>query len=314
MDKKQLKRIKNRKGFIAALDQNSSRIPDILKKYGISEVEYNSEEEMYNFVHEMRTRIISSPGFTSEHILGVILSEHTMNNKIKGKFTADYLWENKGILSILKVDQDKEEKENDVQLMKPLTNLDYILSEAKRQNVFGVKIHSVIYGANKDGIKDIVSQQFQYGKKIYDAGFIPLLEIEIDNHSENKAESEKILKTEIMKHLKFLDEEVFMFRVSIPAKPNFYKAVTENPNVLGVVALLEGYTQEDAVNKLANNDNMIAGFSKALLKNLHVDQDDEKFHSVLKAAAEKIYQISLSYVLYLHPIATTQLIPITNKL
>lgn len=314
MDKKQLKRIKNGKGFIFTFDQNSGRIPDVLKNYGISEVEYDSKKEMYNHVNEMRTRIISSPGFTSEHILGVILSEHTMNNKIKGKFTADYLWEDKGILSILKVDQGSEEMENGVQLMKPMTKLDYLLLEAKKQNIFGTKMRSVIHSANKEGIKDIVSQQFLYGEKIYDKGFIPILEIEIGIHSEDKVAIEKILKAEIMKQLEFLDEEVFMLRILIPDIPDFYKEITEHPNILGVVALLEDYTQEVAVNKLANNDNMIASFSKALLKNLHIDQNDEKFNSVLKAATEKIYQISISYVLYLHPISTTQLIPITNKL
>lgn len=294
MDKKQLELMKNGQGFIAAMDQSGGSTPGALEGYGISEDEYNSEEEMFNFIHGMRTRVITSPAFTSEHILGAILFKHTMNNKMEGKFTADYLWEDKGILPILKVDQGKEEKKNGVQLMKPMTKLDDLLAEAEKYNIFGTKMRSVIYSANEKGIKDIVAQQFEYGKKIYEAGFIPILEPEIDIDSEDKVESEKILRTEIMKHLKELEEETFMFKVSLPEKPDFYKEIIEHPNVLRVVALSGGYSQEDAVNKLAKNHNMIASFSRALLQDLHVDQKDEEFDSVLKAAIEKIYQASIT--------------------
>ncbi len=294
MDKKQLELMKNGQGFIAAMDQSGGSTPGALEGYGISEDEYNSEEEMFNFIHGMRTRVITSPAFTSEHILGAILFKHTMNNKMEGKFTADYLWEDKGILPILKVDQGKEEKKNGVQLMKPMTKLDDLLAEAEKYNIFGTKMRSVIYSANEKGIKDIVAQQFEYGRKIYEAGFIPILEPEIDIDSEDKVESEKILRTEIMKHLKELEEETFMFKVSLPDKPNFYKEIIEHPNVLRVVALSGGYSQEDAVNKLAKNHNMIASFSRALLQDLHVDQKDEEFDSVLKAAIEKIYQASIT--------------------
>lgn len=314
MDKKQLNIIRDGKGFIAVFDQVGEVIPDILERYGISKDEYNTEKEMFNLINEMRTRIITSPGFSSEHIVGVILSEHTMNNKIKGKFTANYLWENKRILSILKIDQGREDKDNGVQLMKPMSNLDELLAEAKKQKIFGIKMHSVIYSANKKGIREIVAQQFEYGKRIYEAGFIPILEPEIKVHSEDKAESEKILKAEIMKKLEGLNQEKFMIRVAVPDKPNFYEEIIKHPNILRVIALLENYSQEEAVNKLAKNDNLLASFSKALLHNLHVNQNDEKFNSVLKEVSEKIYQASISYVLYLHPIATTQLIPITNKL
>ncbi|MFW5873733.1 MAG: fructose bisphosphate aldolase [Bacillota bacterium] len=294
MDKKQLELMKNGQGFIAAMDQSGGSTPGALEGYGISEDEYNSEEEMFNFIHGMRTRVITSPAFTSEHILGAILFKHTMNNKMEGKFTADYLWEDKGILPILKVDQGKEEKKNGVQLMKPMTKLDDLLAEAEKYNIFGTKMRSVIYSANEKGIKDIVAQQFEYGRKIYEAGFIPILEPEIDIDSEDKVESEKILRTEIMKHLKELEEETFMFKVSLPEKPDFYKEIIEHPNVLRVVALSGGYSQEEAVNKLAKNHNMIASFSRALLQDLHVDQKDEEFDSVLKAAIEKIYQASIT--------------------
>lgn len=294
MDKKQLDLMKNGKGFIAALDQSGGSTPGALEGYGIPEHEYDTEEEMFNLIHEMRTRVITSPAFSSEHILGAILFKHTMNNKMEGKFTADYLWEDKGILPILKVDQGKEDKENGVQLMKPMTKLDDLLAEAEKHNIFGTKMRSVIHSANEKGIKDIVAQQFEYGKKIYDAGFIPILEPEINIHSEDKAESEKIMKAEIMKHLEGLDDETFMFKISLPDEPGFYKEVIEHPNVLRVVALSGGYSQKDAVDKLAKNHNMIASFSRALLQDLHVDQDDEEFNSVLKAATEKIYQASIT--------------------
>ncbi len=294
MDKKQLDLMKNGKGFIAALDQSGGSTPGALEGYGIPEHEYDTEEEMFNLIHEMRTRVITSPAFSSEHILGAILFKHTMNNKMEGKFTADYLWEDKGILPILKVDQGKEDKENGVQLMKPMTKLDDLLAEAEKHNIFGTKMRSVIHSANEEGIKDIVAQQFEYGKKIYDAGFIPILEPEINIHSEDKAESEKIMKAEIMKHLEGLDDETFMFKISLPDEPDFYKEVIEHPNVLRVVALSGGYSQKDAVDKLAKNHDMIASFSRALLQDLHVDQDDEEFNSVLKAATEKIYQASIT--------------------
>lgn len=294
MDKKQLDLMKNGQGFIAAMDQSGGSTPGALEGYGISEDEYNTEEEMFNFIHGMRTRVITSPAFTSQHILGAILFKHTMNNKMEGKFTADYLWEKKGILPILKVDQGKEEKKNGVQLMKPMTKLDELLAEAKKYNIFGTKMRSVIHRANEKGIKEIVAQQFKYGKKIYDAGFIPILEPEIDIHSGDKAESEEIMKAEIMKHLENLNDESYIFKVSLPDKPDFYKEIIEHPNVLRVVALSGGYSQEDAVNKLSENHNMIASFSRALLQDLHVDQKDEKFNSVLKAAIEKIYQASIT--------------------
>lgn len=294
MDKKQLELMKNGQGFIAAMDQSGGSTPGALEGYGISEDEYNTDEEMFNFIHGMRTRVITSPAFSSEHILGAILFKHTMNNKMEGKYTADYLWEKKGILPILKVDQGKEEKKDGVQLMKPMTKLDELLAEAEKHNIFGTKMRSVIHSANEKGIKDIVAQQFEYGKKIYDAGFIPILEPEIDIHSQDKAESEKILKAEIIKHLEKLDQERYIFKVSLPDMPDFYKEIIEHPNVLRVVALSGGYSQEDAVNKLAKNHNMIASFSRALLQDLHVDQKDEKFNSVLAAAIDKIYQASVT--------------------
>lgn len=294
MDQKQLDLMKNGKGFIAALDQSGGSTPGALEGYGIAQDEYETEEEMFDLIHAMRTRVITSPSFTSEHILGAILFKHTMNNKMKGKYTADYLWEEKGILPILKVDQGKEKKKNGVQLMKPMTELDDLLAEARKYNVFGTKMRSVIHSANPQSIKEIVAQQFEYGKKIYDAGFIPILEPEVNIHSEDKAESEKILKDEIMKLLRDLDDEKLMFKLSIPSEADFYKEVIEHPNVVRVVALSGGYSQKDAVDKLAENHNMIASFSRALLQDLHVDQSDKEFDKVLKDAIVKIYEASIT--------------------
>ncbi len=294
MNKKQIDLMKNGKGFIAAMDQSGGSTPGALDGYGIEEDEYKTDEEMFNLVHEMRTRVITSPAFSSENILGAILFKHTMNNKMEGKYTADYLWNEKGILPILKVDQGKENKENGVQLMKPMTKLDDLLAEAEKHNIFGTKMRSVIHSANPKGIKDIVAQQFEYGKKIYDAGFIPILEPEVNIYSEDKLESEKILKKEILKLLQDLDDEQYIFKLSIPSQANFYQEIIAHPNVVRVVALSGGYSQEDAINKLSENHNMIASFSRALLQDLYVDQSKEEFDKVLKAAVIKIYKASIT--------------------
>ncbi|MGM0499073.1 MAG: fructose bisphosphate aldolase [Bacillota bacterium] len=294
MIQKQIDLMKNGKGFIAALDQSGGSTPGALEGYGIAEAEYETEEEMFDLIHAMRTRVITSPSFSSEHILGAILFKQTMNNKMEGKYTADYLWEEKGILPILKVDQGTENKKNGVQLMKPMTKLDQLLAEAKKYNIFGTKMRSIIHQANPEGIKDIAAQQFEYGKKIYEAGFIPILEPEVNIKSDDKIESEKILKEEILKLLQDLDDEQYIFKLSIPSQANFYQEIIEHPNVVRVVALSGGYSQEAAVNKLAENHNMIASFSRALLQDLRVDQSDEEFDKTLKDAVVKIYKASIT--------------------
>lgn len=294
MDKKQIELMKKAKGFIAAMDQSGGSTPGALADYGIAETEYESDKEMFELVHKMRTRVITSPSFSSDHILAAILFKHTMNNKMKGKYTAEYLWQQKGILPILKVDQGKKEIENGVQLMKPMTELDNLLEEAKKHNIFGTKMRSVIHSANPQGIKEIVAQQFEYAKKIYEAGFIPILEPEVNITSEDKLESEKILKEEILKLLENLEDEQYIFKLSIPTQPDFYKEIIKNPNVVRVVALSGGYSQKDAVDKLAKNHNMIASFSRALLQDLTVDQSDEEFDQVLQDAIAKIYQASIT--------------------
>lgn len=294
MNRKQVDLMKNGRGFIAAMDQSGGSTPGALAGYGIKETEYQTEAEMFELVHAMRTRVITSPSFSSDHILGAILFKHTMNNKMEGKYTAEYLWQEKGILPILKVDQGKEEIENGVQLMKPMTELDDLLQEAKEHNIFGTKMRSVIHSANLNGIKEITAQQFEYGKKIFDAGFIPILEPEVNIKSEDKLESEKILKEEILKLLENLDYEQYIFKLSIPTQPDFYHEIIDHPNVVRVVALSGGYSQEEAVDKLAKNHNMIASFSRALLQDLKVNQSDEEFDQVLQDAVAKIYQASIT--------------------
>jgi len=295
MNKKQYDVMKNDDGFIAALDQSGGSTPGALEGYGISEDEYDSTEEMFDLIHQMRTRVISSPAFTSEHIIGAILFKQTMERKVEGRYTADYLWDEKGIVPILKVDQGKEDKKNGVQLMKEMTELDDLLKKAKKYKIFATKMRSVIHSADADGIKEIVAQQFEYGKRISEAGFVPILEPEVNIHSEDKAECEKIMKEEIMKNMKDLkDDHIIIFKLTLPSKPDFYKELIEHPNVLRAAALSGGYSQKEAVDKLAENHGMTASFSRALLQDLNVEQSDEEFDKVLKGAIDKIYKASIT--------------------
>lgn len=295
MNKKQYNVMKNNKGFIAALDQSGGSTPGALEGYGIAEDQYENTEEMFDLIHQMRTRVVTSPAFSSEHILGAILFKQTMERKVKGKYTADYLWEEKGIVPILKVDQGKEDEKNGVQLMKEMTELDDLLNKAKKYNIFATKMRSVIHSADAQGIKDIVTQQFKYGKIISEAGFIPILEPEVNIHSDDKAECERIMKEEINKNMKDLDDDhIIIFKLSLPTETNLFKELIEHPNVLRVAALSGGYSQKEAVAKLEKNKGMIASFSRALLQELHVDQSDEEFDKVLKEAVNKIYKASIS--------------------
>lgn len=295
MNKKQKEIMKNGKGFIAALDQSGGSTPKALRGYGISEDQYENEEEMFNLVHEMRTRIVTSPAFTSEHILAAILFEQTMDRKVEGKHTGDYLWEEKGIIPILKVDKGLADLEEGVQLMKPITDLDSKLKRAKERNIFGTKMRSVIKEANTEGIKKIVEQQFEYGKKIVEGGLVPILEPEVDIKSKDKGESEKILKEEILKHLDKLDEDqILMFKLSLPDEDDFYTEIIKHPQVMRVVALSGGYSREVAVEKLRKNHNLIASFSRALLEGLDVGQDEDEFNNMIRNSIEKIYEASIT--------------------
>lgn len=289
-----LNRMKHDLGFIAALDQSGGSTPKALAQYGVAKESYNTDEEMFNLVHEMRTRIIKSPAFSSDKILGTILFEMTMDRQIDGLYTADYLWNVKGILPFLKIDKGLEDLENGVQLMKPIHNLDALLQRALLRNIFGTKMRSVIKEANYDGIKEIVKQQFDYALEIAKTGLVPILEPEIDIHMENKKEAENILKKEIFKHLELLSYEVkLMFKLTIPTIDNFYEDLMHYPNVVRVVALSGGYTRDEANTLLAKNHGLIASFSRALLEGLSATQDDLTFNDTLSNSIQSIYDASI---------------------
>ncbi|UQZ73894.1 fructose bisphosphate aldolase [Niallia circulans] len=289
----QLERMKTEKGFIAALDQSGGSTPKALLHYGVPESAYTNDEEMFDLVHKMRTRIITSPAFNSEYILGAILFEQTMDSKIEGMYTADYLAQKKDILPFLKIDKGLADQANGVQLMKPIPDLDEILRRANERNIFGTKMRSLIKEANRDGIKEVVEQQFEIGKQIIAAGLVPIIEPEVDIYSQDREQSEAILKEELLKHLDDLNEnENVMLKLSIPAIANTYKELTTHPRVVRVVALSGGYSREEANQKLKENDNIIASFSRALSEELNVNQSEEEFNQSLKEAVSSIYEAS----------------------
>lgn len=295
MNNEQLNRMHSGKGFIAALDQSGGSTPKALAQYGIQESSFSNDEEMYTLVHEMRTRIIKSPAFDSEYILGAILFENTMDRKIDGLWTADYLWEKKQIVPFLKVDKGLADLANGVQLMKPISNLDELLTRAVERNVFGTKMRSVIKEANAAGIREVVEQQFAVGIQIFKKGLIPIIEPEVDIYSADKEKSEEILKEEILKQLKSLDKDVkVMLKLSIPTVNDFYKELMPNPNVVRVVALSGGYSREDANDRLAQNSGLIASFSRALSEGLSADQSDNDFNNTLKHTIKAIYDASIT--------------------
>ncbi|MER2057992.1 MAG: fructose bisphosphate aldolase [Niallia sp.] len=289
----QLERMKNAKGFIAALDQSGGSTPKALLNYGVPESAYTNETEMFDKVHQMRTRIITSPAFDSKYILGAILFEQTMDSKIEGMYTADYLAEKKGIVPFLKIDKGLAEPSNGVQLMKPITDLEEILQHAKERHIFGTKMRSVIKEANSESIKAVVDQQFEIGKQIIAAGLVPIIEPEVDITSPDKEQSEEILKETLLTHLNGLKEdENVMLKLSIPTVANTYKELTLHPRVVRVVALSGGYSREEANQKLKENDNIIASFSRALSEELNVNQSEEEFNAALKEAVTSIFEAS----------------------
>src|SRR5699024_3862906 len=245
-------------------------------------------------IHYMRKRIITNQYFNNEKIIVAILFEQTIDRKIDGLYIGDYLWNEKGIVPFLKVDQGLAREENGVQLMNPLTNLDQLLKRAKERNIFGTKMRSLIKTVDPKGIKDIVDQHFEIGQKIYDAGLIPILEPEVDINSPTKSESETIMKEEILKHLNKLDRDIkFMFKLSIPYKDNFFKEIIDHERILRVLALSGVYTRENANKKLGKNPKLIASFSRALTEGLSIDQNDEEFNNTMKDSVDKIYKASI---------------------
>lgn len=287
--------MKNKLGFIAALDQSGGSSSKTLKAYGIDESEYNSEEEMFNLIHEMRKRVFTSKSFTNEHIIGAILFEKTMLSKVNDEFTADYLWNEKKIVSFLKVDKGLAEEANGVKLMKEIPNLAEELQEARGKNVFGTKMRSVIYEANEEGIKAVVAQQFEFAKIICDTGLVPIIEPEVDIHAPEKAKCEEILKAEVKAQLdKWNPNDKIMFKFTIPTVANHYLDLYDYECVVRIVALSGGYDIEEAVTLLAQNNKMIASFSRALLQNLNVHQTQEEFDEKLNDVIVKIYNASIT--------------------
>lgn len=295
MNKKQYEIMANRPGFIAALDQSGGSTPKALLAYGVTADMYNGEAEMFDKVHEMRTRIITSPSFTSERILAAILFEQTMDRKIDGMYTADYLWEEKGIIPILKIDKGLMDEMNNVKLMKPIPGLDETLDHAVYdRHIFGTKERSVIYDYNEVGIKAIIDQQFDIGLQVAAHGLVPILEPEVDIKNPHKAESERFMLEEIKKHLAELPEDTkLMFKVTIPTEPDLYRELMDDPRVVRVVALSGGYTVEHANELLAQNHGLIASFSRALAETLRYQQTDEEFNAALDAATASIFEASI---------------------
>ncbi len=294
MNSEQLKRMQNDKGFIAALDQSGGSTPKALKLYGVNEDAYKNDEEMFDLVHEMRKRIITNPAFNRDRILGAILFKVTMNSKVGDKYTADYLWEDKGVVPILKVDEGLAEELNGVRLMKPMLHLDELLENAKERHIFGTKMRSVIYEYNEEGIKDIVDQQFDYAMRIFGAGFVPIIEPEVDIHAQDKAKIEEILNIYMVEALKDIpDDYRFIFKLTLPEEANHYDDLLDYPQTVRVVALSGGYSRDEANEKLKANKNVIASFSRALAQGLNANDTEEEFTDKLDKSIEAIYQASI---------------------
>jgi fructose-bisphosphate aldolase class I len=292
---KQLAKIKNDKGFIAALDQSGGSTPKALKLYGLGEDAYKNEQEMFDVVHKMRTRMITSPAFSGKRLIGAILFENTMDRDIDGKPTPTYLWSVKGVVPFLKVDKGLADEKDGVQLMKPIGGLDALLKRAKAKDVFGTKMRSVIKQANKGGVEAVVKQQFEIAKQILAAGLVPIIEPEVDIKCPNKAQAEDLLKAAITKELGALkpDQKV-MLKLTIPDKDDFYTDLIKNKNVLRVVALSGGYSRDEANKRLARQHGMTASFSRALAEGLKAQQSDKEFNDSLDKSIESIYQASIT--------------------
>ena len=294
MNQEQLDKVKQGHGFIAALDQSGGSTPKALKAYGVNEDQYTNEDEMFDMVHEMRSRIITSPSFTSDKVLGAILFEQTMDREVEGQYTGDYLAD-KGIVPFLKVDKGLADVENGVQLMKPIPDLEDLLARANDRHIFGTKMRSNVLSANKEGITAVVEQQFEVGKQIIAAGLVPIIEPEVSINAEDKEAIEEILRDAILEELNGLaEDELVMLKLTIPTVPNLYKELVDHPNVIRVVALSGGYTRTEANNLLKENDGIIASFSRALSSDLNASQSAEEFDSSLAEAIDSIFDASVN--------------------
>jgi fructose-bisphosphate aldolase class I len=293
MNPQQYEKVKSAKGFIAALDQSGGSTPKAQSLYGIKPETYSGDQQMFDLMHAMRTRIMTSPAFNGDRILGVILFEQTMDREIDARASADYLWSVKRVVPFLKVDKGLADEANGVQVMKAMPNLDSLLARAKVKGAFGTKMRSVVKHAEARGIEDVVSQQFTIGKQILAAGLMPILEPEVDIHAPDKPGAERLLKAAILKHLDTLGpEQQVMLKLTIPSVDDFYADLLEHPNVLRVVALSGGYSREEANRLLARNHGVIASFSRALTEGLTTQQSEEEFNRALDASIASIYQAS----------------------
>ena len=290
-----LEKMRNGKGFIAALDQSGGSTPKALKLYGVNENEYSNDKEMFDLIHKMRTRIIKSPAFNESKILGAILFEQTMDSKIDGKYTADFLWEEKKVLPFLKIDKGLNDLDADgVQTMKPNPTLADLLKRANERHIFGTKMRSVIKKASPAGIARVVEQQFEVAAQIVAAGLVPIIEPEVDINNVDKVQCEEILRDEIRKHLNALPETSnVMLKLTLPTVENLYEEFTKHPRVVRVVALSGGYSREKANDILSKNKGVIASFSRALTEGLSAQQTDEEFNKALAASIERIYEASV---------------------
>lgn len=295
MNQQMFEQVKAGKGFIAALDQSGGSTPKALKLYGIDESEYSGDAAMFDLIHQMRSRLIKSKVFTGDRIVGAILFEMTMERQIDGIGSAEYLWNKKKIVPFLKIDNGLAPESNDVQLMKPIPELSARIAAANKHGVFGTKMRSVINLANTAGIEAVVSQQFEIGKEINAGGLIPIIEPEVNIKSEQKAQAEEILKSSLVNHLNKLNEnQTVMLKLSLPTKPNLYQDLVNHPRVLKVVALSGGYSRDDANKMLAENNGVIASFSRALTEGLSAKQSDDQFDAMLDSTIQSIFNASVT--------------------
>jgi len=293
MNTEQLEKIASGSGFIAALDQSGGSTPKALKAYGIEESEYNDDIEMFDRIHEMRTRIITSQSFSGTRILGAILFENTMDRSIDGMGSADYLWNVKGVVPFLKVDKGLADEQHGVQVMKPIDGLDGLLDKASENNIFGTKMRSVIKSADEDGINAVVDQQFEIGNQILQAGLMPIIEPEVDIHSPEKSACEGLMRDAIMRNLELLSGgDAVMLKLTLPEEDNFYSGFVESEKILRVVALSGGYSREEANARMSRNSGVVASFSRALTEGLSAQQSQSDFDSLLDSSIQSIFDAS----------------------
>lgn len=295
MNQQMFDQVKAGKGFIAALDQSGGSTPKALKLYGVEESEYSGDAAMFDLIHQMRSRLIKSKVFTGDRIVGAILFEMTMERQIDGIGSAEYLWNKKKIVPFLKIDNGLAAESNDVQVMKPIPELSSRIAAANKHGVFGTKMRSVINLANAAGIEAVVAQQFEIGKEIIAGGLIPIIEPEVNIKSEQKGQAEEILKTSLINHLNKLNEnQTVMLKLSLPTKPNLYQDLVNHPRVLKVVALSGGYSRDEANRMLAQNNGVIASFSRALTEGLSAKQSDDQFDALLDSTIQSIFDASVN--------------------